>query len=282
MTTWATSLPRLHTQNNQTAGSTHQSGTASQTPLCWVNRDSIPLFDTHTRTHPCSRYTFTKTIPGSSTTVQFVFIDTVVLAGLHIPGVTVGQPKMPDSAAWRQKAQDQWTWVNQTLQASTADWLIVAGHYPVWSIAEVQSVMGSAVLGSCAACEGARAHALGLDLCVSSLQHGPTWILVEWLKPMLEANKVAFYLNGHDHNLQYLNDGSGIAYIDCGAGEKRNGRSAATLRHTVTLLCLGMVVPSLPLSLSLSTLYFQAMTMTNPTPMLHLCHPTRPSSSTAR
>lgn len=118
---------------------------------------------THTRTHPCSRYTFTKTIPGSSTTVQFVFIDTVVLAGLHIPGVTVGQPKMPDSAAWRQKAQDQWTWVNQTLQASTADWLIVAGHYPVWSIAEVQSVMGTAVLGSCAACEGARAHALGLD-----------------------------------------------------------------------------------------------------------------------
>lgn len=33
MTTWATSLPRLHTQSNQTAGSTHQSGTASQTPL---------------------------------------------------------------------------------------------------------------------------------------------------------------------------------------------------------------------------------------------------------
>ena len=78
-------------------------------------------------------------------------------------------PVMPPKSdkLFHKLSQTQWQWINSTLAASTADWLIVCGHYPVWSIAE----------------------------------HGPTPSLVQMLKPMLEANKVAFYLNGHDHNV---------------------------------------------------------------------------------
>lgn len=136
--------------------------------------------------YPSLWYTFTKTIPGTQDTVQFVMIDTVLLAGMFNPGQSEQQPIIPPASdkQFHTLAQSQWSWINSTLATSTADWLIVCGHYPVWSIAE----------------------------------HGPTAILVQMLKPMLEANKVAFYLNGHDHSLQYLNDGSCVDYIDCGSG----------------------------------------------------------------
>lgn len=49
-----------------------------------------------------------------------------------------------------------------------ADYLIVAGHFPVYSIAE----------------------------------HGPTQCLLDRLKPMLYKYHVTAYFNGHDHNLQ--------------------------------------------------------------------------------
>jgi hypothetical protein len=46
--------------------------------------------------------------------------------------------------------------IENTLAASTADFLIVGGHYPVWSVCE----------------------------------HGPTTVLVNQLKPLLEKYKV--------------------------------------------------------------------------------------------
>jgi len=109
------------------------------------------------------------TINGTNSTVEFVFFDTVIF--------------VPDF--WNTSATDeQFAWLESTLAASTADWLLVIGHYPVWSVAE----------------------------------NGPTASLVDNLLPLMKKYRVDAYFSGHDHNLQFLDDGSGIAYFLSGAG----------------------------------------------------------------
>lgn len=64
------------------------------------------------------------------------------------------------------------------MKASTADYLFVAGHYPVYS-----------------ACS-----------------HGNTQELINDIKPLLEKYG-AHYLSGHDHCQEYINPGTGVQYI---------------------------------------------------------------------
>ena len=59
-------------------------------------------------------------------------------------------------------------WIEDEISNSRDDYLLVGGHFPVWSIAE----------------------------------HGPTTCLLEKLKPLLEKYNVSAYICGHDHNLQ--------------------------------------------------------------------------------
>lgn len=73
-------------------------------------------------------------------------------------------------------------------KASTSGvpYLIVAGHFPVYSVAE----------------------------------HGSTQCLVDRLQPMLHKYKVSAYLSGHDHNLQHISvtsAGSTVEYMVSGA-----------------------------------------------------------------
>ncbi|CAI8034749.1 Tartrate-resistant acid phosphatase type 5 [Geodia barretti] len=127
-------------------------------------------------------YTEVFSIPGTGANLQLVMIDTVLLAGLTHPVLRELPPSGPASLS---RAEDQWQWIQETLASSTADWIIVAGHYPVWSIAE----------------------------------HGPTSILVEKLRPMLEKYNVSSYLCGHDHNLQHIRESSSpVDYFVVGAG----------------------------------------------------------------
>jgi hypothetical protein len=72
-----------------------------------------------------------------------------------------GQPPGPKDPP---AAETQWTWLAEAMENSTAEYLWVGGHYPVWS-----------------ACS-----------------HGPTGGLVNKLKPMLEKYG-AHYMCGHDH-----------------------------------------------------------------------------------
>ena len=64
---------------------------------------------------------------NSSTTIQAVFIDTVILAGLTHPLFRGIPPSGPYS---NRLAEDQWDWIENTLKQSTADWIIMCGHYP--------------------------------------------------------------------------------------------------------------------------------------------------------
>ena len=128
---------------------------------------------------PSLYYTFTETAPDGAT-VQVVYIDTVVLSGdsshpetgEELPGSEYPGPA--DAAA----AQTQMQWLEATLAASTADYIIVGGHYPVWSICE----------------------------------HGPTAQLVSDLKPLLEKYHVTAYMNGHDHCAEHIDEGTGVDY----------------------------------------------------------------------
>ncbi|GFZ21302.1 Calcineurin-like metallo-phosphoesterase superfamily protein [Actinidia rufa] len=73
------------------------------------------------------------------------------------------------------------------LRESNANWKIVVGHHAIRSVSH----------------------------------HGDTPELIDQLLPMLEANDVYFYMNGHDHCLEHINCfDSGIQYLTSGAGSK--------------------------------------------------------------
>ncbi|XP_030852636.1 tartrate-resistant acid phosphatase type 5 [Strongylocentrotus purpuratus] len=108
-----------------------------------------------------------------------VVIDTMLLCGMGTP------PTGPWNVS---AAEDQWIWLEHQLNATKeANYVIVAGHYPVRS-------MGS---------------------------HGPTRCLVERLEPLLKQYNVSAYFAGHDHNLQHIHEpGSPVEYFISGAGSK--------------------------------------------------------------
>ncbi len=60
----------------------------------------------------------------------------------------------------------------------------------------------------------------------SVAEHGPTAILVNQLRPLLEKYNVTAYLCGHDHSEQYINTGSGIDYHVMGAAHVTDSSTA--------------------------------------------------------
>ncbi|GFZ21365.1 Calcineurin-like metallo-phosphoesterase superfamily protein [Actinidia rufa] len=73
------------------------------------------------------------------------------------------------------------------LRESNANWKIVVGHHAIRSVSH----------------------------------HGDTPELIDQLLPMLKANNVDFYMNGHDHCLEHINCfDSRIQYLTSGAGSK--------------------------------------------------------------
>ncbi|XP_072104364.1 tartrate-resistant acid phosphatase type 5a isoform X1 [Mobula birostris] len=125
-------------------------------------------------------YDLNFTIAGSNTTVTILMLDTVLLCG----NSDDFRGKEPEAPKDYHVANTQLQWVEEKLKASRSDFLIVAGHYPVWSIAE----------------------------------HGPTQCLVKKLYPLLTKYRVSAYFCGHDHNLQFIQDDNGIGYVLSGAG----------------------------------------------------------------
>jgi len=111
-------------------------------------------------------YTFSLAVPSSNQLVQFVMIDTETLVGGDAGQVDSAPPGVAQPAI----DEGQWAWLTATLAGSTADWLVVVGHFPVYSAGE----------------------------------NGPTALLVSRLLPLMEAAGVALYICGHDHQLEHI------------------------------------------------------------------------------
>jgi len=102
------------------------------------------------------------------TTMRILFIDTVQLS--------------------TSSGKKQLQWIQTTLNQSTANWVFVVGHFPVYSGGE----------------------------------HGNTAELVKDVLPLLVKYKVDAYICGHDHTLQHLQSGQTNFYVS-GNGAKTQG-----------------------------------------------------------
>lgn len=133
---------------------------------------------------PAEYYNLTykwKTSGGQERTADLIMIDTVVLAGLTSDTcLDVGCPL--EGPCNHAKAQTAWNWLQATLEGSTADFLWVAGHYPIYSA--------------------------GGD--------GTTDVLVQKLLPLLHKHG-AHYISGHDHMLEHIVS-SGVNMFVTGMG----------------------------------------------------------------
>lgn len=115
-------------------------------------------------------------------------IDTIVMCGEAKTDSSNAAPKFASKLS-KNKATSYFTDFESKLAAVSATsvpYILVVGHYPVYSIAE----------------------------------HGPTKCLVDNLRPLLHKYGVSAYISGHDHNLQHLQvtDGTTVNYILSGTG----------------------------------------------------------------
>lgn len=152
--------------------------------------------------YPSLYYTFTETTHDKSASIQFVMMDTVFNSGnSQMPGTEEEDQQLhgdqmpgPEDEVL---ANEQVTWLETTLASSKADYLVVAGHYPIYSICE----------------------------------HGPDTGLMKKIQPLLRKYKVSAYLNGHDHCQEYINVGDGIQYHVVGSAHHGDTSTA----HSGTL-----------------------------------------------
>jgi tartrate-resistant acid phosphatase type 5 len=124
-------------------------------------------------TYPASWYTFSRDLGGGAT-LQVVMIDTVILSGNSDVRNEAGElthelrgSELPGPAD-PLHATSQLQWLEATLAASKATFLVVAGHFPIWSICE----------------------------------HGPTAAMIKTVKPLLERYHVTAFIAGHDHCME--------------------------------------------------------------------------------
>lgn len=129
--------------------------------------------------YPAYYYELNFHIPNTQKTLTIIMLDTVMMCG-NSNDYADAQPKGPVREV---DASRQLVWLQDRLARSKADFLLVAGHYPVWSVSE----------------------------------HGPTQCLLQQVHPLLIKYKATAYLCGHDHNLQYIEE-SGVGYVVSGAG----------------------------------------------------------------
>lgn len=117
---------------------------------------------------------YSRTFAGKGATVKMIFIDTTPL----IDKYRNSPDKYPDAVGENMEAQLQW--LDNELANATEDWIVVAGHHPIYADTSKD------------------------DSERSDLQNR--------VDSLLHKYKVDMYLCGHIHNFQYINR-NGIDYI---------------------------------------------------------------------
>jgi hypothetical protein len=142
-------------------------------------------YDTVSQRWTCpSRYfthRFVEEDDGKEVSLLLVIIDTSPLQQSY--------HKQPDkySDLAKQDTARQMRWLDSVLRTSTDTWVVVAGHHPMYS--------------------GGKRKGLASDIELRC-------------KAMFEKYHVAAYFAGHEHDLQYHEDGSGIGYVVSGAASE--------------------------------------------------------------
>jgi len=139
--------------------------------------------------YPHLWHTFTKsvTIDGEEITSQFVALDLVVMMGMHDDDQAVPGPHYWDMEPhpMQAHADKQFKWFDQVMNESTADYLWVYGHYPMYNA------------------------------------DGPHDSLVRNIGEQMTKYKASGYFSGHEHTMfQLSSKDGGIAYICQGAGSR--------------------------------------------------------------
>ena len=144
-----------------------------------------------------SRY-YTKVFKEEGTSVRIVWVDTAPL----IDKYREESDTYPD--ACKQDMNKQLAWIDSVLTASKEDWVIVAGHHPVYAETPKD--------------ESERSN------------------LQERLDPILRRHKVDLYICGHIHNFQHIRrPNSSIDYVVNSAGSL--SRKVKSIEGTV--VCSG-------------------------------------------
>lgn len=127
-----------------------------------------------------ARY-YTKTFADKDMTIRVVWIDTAPL----IDKYRNEKETYPD--ACKQNYQQQLAWIDSVLTSAKEDWIIVAGHHPIYA-------------------ETPKDESERLDMQAH-------------LDPILRKHKVDMYICGHIHNFQHVRvPGSNIDYITNSSG----------------------------------------------------------------
>lgn len=119
--------------------------------------------------------------------VEIIFVDTNPFVEMYFTGEDGHQYDWRGVNPRKPYIENLLKDVESTLMASKAKWKIVVGHHAIRSIGH----------------------------------HGDTEELVDLLLPIMKANNVDFYMNGHDHCLEHISDTeSPIQFLTSGAGSK--------------------------------------------------------------
>ena len=127
-----------------------------------------------------ARY-YTKTFADKDMTIRVVWIDTAPLIDKY------RNEKAPYPDACKHDYQQQLAWIDSVLTSAKEDWIIVAGHHPIYA-------------------ETPKDESERLDMQAR-------------LDPILRKHKVDMYICGHIHNFQHVRvQGSNIDYITKSSG----------------------------------------------------------------